>query len=377
MKAYRWISLLCLLCMALPLLVACGHQHTPGAWEEVTAPDYGTEGLRQRVCTTCGDVLDTERTPAFSEHLAYNAPVYPDMTCGIRGRGTCTDTALSIPAEIDGYPVSYLNKEAFLGNHFIEEVYIPATVSLVGERAFADCAKLTHVTFAGEVKYISSNAFDNCPNLVYTQFDNGLYLGNKSNPYLILMKPINDEITSCVVHQDTKVMAKGVFATCKSLTDLTVMGGTVGRELFYIYDLETWGTHISSVTLGDKVTALDYGAFLGCGKLTNIKLPASLTEIGGYAFWYCSGLTHLLLPDGVTEIGAGTFGMCTSLSSITIGGDVTKIGDEAFIGCKSLSAIYFGGTLAEWEAIEKGQLWNAGILTCTIYCTDGELAVNP
>lgn len=39
--------------------------HTPGEWETVIEPQLETEGWRQRVCTLCGEVLETEPIPAF------------------------------------------------------------------------------------------------------------------------------------------------------------------------------------------------------------------------------------------------------------------------------------------------------------------------
>lgn len=50
----------------------CGHRyseplpasgHTPGEWTEVRAPQPNEEGLEQRVCTVCGEVLETRPIP--------------------------------------------------------------------------------------------------------------------------------------------------------------------------------------------------------------------------------------------------------------------------------------------------------------------------
>ena len=92
-----------------------------------------------------------------------------------------------------------------------------------------------------------------------------------------------------------------------------------------------------SIKEGVKVVGND--AFQGCGSLTNIDLPDSLTSIGRNAFWGCDSLTSIIIPNGVTSIGNYAFGWCDSLTSIIIPNSVTNIGDGAFNLCCSLTCI--------------------------------------
>ena len=92
-----------------------------------------------------------------------------------------------------------------------------------------------------------------------------------------------------------------------------------------------------SIREGVKVVGND--AFQGCGFLTNIDLPESLTSIGRNAFWGCDSLTSIIIPNGVTSIGDYAFFYCDSLTSIIIPNGVTSIGDHAFSKCNSLKSI--------------------------------------
>lgn len=92
-----------------------------------------------------------------------------------------------------------------------------------------------------------------------------------------------------------------------------------------------------SIREGVKVVGND--AFQGCGFLTNIDLPDSLTSIGRNAFWGCDSLTSINIPNSVTIIGNGAFGGCRFLTSINIPNSVTTIGICAFISCSSLTNI--------------------------------------
>ena len=86
-----------------------------------------------------------------------------------------------------------------------------------------------------------------------------------------------------------------------------------------------------SIREGVKVVGND--AFQGCGFLTNIDLPESLTSIGRNAFWGCDSLTSIIIPNGVTSIGDYAFVNCNSLISITIPSSVIAIGMNPFRGC--------------------------------------------
>lgn len=52
------------------------------------------------------------------------------------------------------------------------------------------------------------------------------------------------------------------------------------------------------------------GARIGGGMVTEIRLPAQVTEIGRYAFYRCKNLKKLALTDSLLEIGGGAFTGC-------------------------------------------------------------------
>lgn len=82
-----------------------------------------------------------------------------------------------------------------------------------------------------------------------------------------------------------------------------------------------------------NVVGIGKWAFYGCGSLTSVSIPSSVTAIGSWAFEKCDGLKSVTIPSSVTVIGERSFYGCSNLSSIAIPSSVTAIGKSAFITC--------------------------------------------
>lgn len=68
------------------------------------------------------------------------------------------------------------------------------------------------------------------------------------------------------------------------------------------------GEHTVKYTLKDP-TAIAMGSFLGCGNITSVKIPDSVTTIGNYAFFQ-TRLTNISIPDNITSVGDMAFCEC-------------------------------------------------------------------
>jgi hypothetical protein len=131
---------------------------------------------------------------------------------------------------------------------------------------------------------------------------------------------------------------------------------------------------VTNVTIPASVTNIGIGAFSGCAYLTVITvavqnpsysstngvlfdktlatlveypggltgtyvIPASVTAIGTSAFAQCGSLTNVVIPAGAASIGDDAFSDCTSMTNVAIPGSVTNIGASAFFGCSRLTGI--------------------------------------
>lgn len=98
-------------------------------------------------------------------------------------------------------------------------------------------------------------------------------------------------------------------------------------------------------------------------------------------YYYTDKITSLIIPaenngKSVTVIGFGALEDLRYLTSLTIPKCITEIEGCAFTDCIALVNITYQGTKAQWNAISKGNLWNAETGDYIVHCTDGDLDKN-
>ncbi|MBQ7567126.1 MAG: leucine-rich repeat domain-containing protein [Oscillospiraceae bacterium] len=126
----------------------------------------------------------------------------------------------------------------------LTSITIPENVTSLGEGAFASCITLRNMTIPNGMTSIGLAALD-CKSydLGYNEYDNALYLGNASNPHLVLISSKGKTIASCQIHKSTRFIYNNAFEFCNSLT---------------------------SITIPNSVTSVGYGAFSSCNSLNNV-----------------------------------------------------------------------------------------------------------
>ena len=115
-------------------------------------------------------------------------------------------------------------------------------------------------------------------------------------------------------------------------------------------------TSLSSIALPDSITTLYYAIFSGCTALTSINVPISLvnchTSYNGQGIFSGSSITNVTIPDTITKIPNYLFYAYTTLTNVLIPDSVEVIGESAFSGCTSLAEITLpkGLTAIEYRA---------------------------
>jgi PKD repeat protein len=264
--------------------------------------------------------------------------------------------AVIIPASLNGLPVGNIDGSAFYNLTTVTSIFIPLSVTSIGQGAFLYCQNLTNIDVDGANAMYGSLAgvlFDKA-RATLIQFPPGL-TGNYVIPdgvtdladYAFYDCPI----AGVVFPASLGTIGAWTFSFCSSLTTVTIPSGTtaIGEGAFSAcYNLQSInvaGNNASFSSLG--------GILFNQAQTTLIQAPAvipgsysipnGVTSVGPDAFLDNFDLTNLTLPFGVTDIGDGAFANDTGLQNIVFSSAVAVIADSAFYDCSSLSGIYFAG----------------------------------
>jgi prepilin-type N-terminal cleavage/methylation domain-containing protein len=263
-------------------------------------------------------------------------------------------TSITIPEGIKN-----INWGLFDGCTSLKTVNLPSTITGIDYYAFSNCTSLENINIPDGITYIGEGAFSNCTSLSFAEYDNGYYLGNENNPYVIFMKPTSTTVTSITIHDDAVAIEPSAFYGCTAVTTLDLGDGIKSVEMYTLSSL----TNLKNVTIGKGLTSVGYGMFAGCKNLESIILPENVKSVDNDAFIRCSGLTTVTM-NGVESIYLGGFQDCTSLKTVIISNSIKLIDSGAFYGCTGITDVYFMGTEEEWNAIEiygNENLLNANI----------------
>lgn len=231
-------------------------------------------------------------------------------------------TSITIPGNVKS-----IGNSAFSGCSGLVTVTMEEGVESIGNIAFIYCSALTNVSIPNSMKSISDAYFVRyCDALQYNEYKGIKYLGNKQNPYVVLIAPDDKTQSTYEIHPNTKFIYRDAFKDCKRLTSMVLPEGLISIGSYAFYNC----TYLESINLPATLKYIGEYAFYSCQNLKmDLAIPDGVTSIPGYAF-YRVPLTNITIPDSVTHIGAYAFSENYSLQSLSLGSGVTSIGSKAF-----------------------------------------------
>ena len=249
---------------------------------------------------------------------------------------------------IIGNNVTSIGMAAFCYCESLTSITIPNGVTRIGDSAFYNCLNLENVNMSDNIHHIGNGVFENCYGVKYNEYGNAYYLGNEVNPFLVLIKAKDTSITSLTIHENTVYIHSDAFENCQSLEynqyDIGHYLGNETNPFLVLVSVSYIGpfSGITTVNIHNDTKFIHSNTFCDCTFLKSITIPEGVTSIGDFAFYRCSSLTNVTIPDSVTIMGDYAFAWCESLAGITIPNGVSFVGNCAFSGCANLVSVVTG-----------------------------------
>ena len=401
---FLFLVLTCCVLLVGSLLVSCNkHEHIYSDWVVVKEATCTEQGLRQKVCTECGE--------SFSEiidALGHNSDVTDDAVAP-----TCTKTGLTEGKHCSRCgEITVPQQTVDATGH--KEVIIPAIEATCTSNAKSSGKRCSVCGIVLETQEIIPDtrlphSYDEdsiCTVCHYHNWTKDLsfsYIGSNScavngigmskstdivipltyNNYPVTQISKNafnkSSITSVLITSNVNTIESYAFSECNSLISVTI-GKNVKtinnlafsncanlKSVYYTGSIAEWcsiegvynlmkgdvrlyigGVQITGdLVIPNGVTTIPSCAFHNCLDITSVKFPNSLIEIGYGAFENCNNLTSIVIPNGVETISDYAFYNCTNLEYLTFdeNSQIFSIGSCAFKNCSSLMSINFPSSL--------------------------------
>ena len=210
----------------------------------------------------------------------------------------CAFSTIELPAELEEIGVGSFCKSALVS------IEIPNSVTTIGSGAFSRCRLLKDVTIPNSIISVGRDAFFDCESLVYTEYNNGLYLGNTSNAHFYLKDPKDNTVTSFTVYDGCKIIGSNVINSLGNLENLTIpdsvisLGENTIHSTAIIYNEYENGYYIGNATnpyvclfktkenydvwrlrINDRCKIICYGAIYDIHDLCQIIVPNSVISV--------------------------------------------------------------------------------------------------
>ncbi len=283
---------------------------------------------------------------AFQSHLEIETITVPDGVTVIGDKafslvpnviyhGTATGSPWGANT-INGYEEDSLfyldsSKTHLTASRHITSVVVPATVRVIGTRAFYYKSSLTSITLPEGLDTIGKQAFGVC-----------------------------EALEGITIPSTVKQIGERAFYSAFRPTATIIINdaaATIGNGAFYY-------SNMKKIDLGSRITRIENGAFSTCDNLDSIIVPNSVQYIGRMAFCYnysgsikkihlpdgidtiryqtffgCTGLEEVNVPSTVVYIDSGAFHECWELMKLTLPAGLTHIADYAFFQCRNIDTL--------------------------------------
>lgn len=198
----------------------------------------------------------------------------------------------------------------------IKTLDIPSSVNYIGESAFSNCKSLQSIKLPERLTLLNYNLFDGCERLsdiqipsTVTAIEDCAFNGCKALQTITLP-------ASLCTFENTSWSHNSIFSGCSALKSILVEAGNKYYESdgTALYNkakdtLVCFPAGVTSYVVPQSVKTIARKAFCGCDSLQNIMFEDGVSDlvIERYAFENCKNINRLVITSGIKETEYGAF----------------------------------------------------------------------
>lgn len=226
-------------------------------------------------------------------------------------------------------------------NNFMTSITLNEGLEEIGVGAFNVC-RFASITIPASVTTIGERAFASNPNLKEFNIEEGNENYAVLNKFLctkdgkLLLQGVN--IEDVVIPESVEDIEEYAFYNMSDIKTVKLSNTRhIGQSAFYSC------RQISDIDFGTSLESVENTAFMYCSALKEVVFPSTFRKIANkQVFLGCMALEKLVLNEGIEEIGDAAFILCTALKEVYVPGSVSKMGTGVFSNCMALESIEFG-----------------------------------
>ena len=295
--------------------------------ESITIPD-GIENLTESAFmdfqakkVVFSDGIENIPSRIFEHQIADSEPKVETVVLGpnvktigvLAFSGQSNLKNINLPNSLKRIDTNAFNKTG------LSEVILPDGVEELGNFAFQKMDSLTKIYVPGTITTMGQFSFGNNPNL-----------------------------TDVVLGEGLQKIGASMFENCTSLKSINLPSTLLTIELGGFYN-----SGLESIDIPNGVISIGIDAFMNDKALKSVTIPGSVKEIGQDAFRYTFALETLTLSEGLEIIGQSAFSTNNTnpspLKNIVIPSTVTSMGAAPFNNRTNLETVTFTDTVG-WKA---------------------------
>lgn len=171
-----------------------------------------------------------------------------------------------------------------------------------------------------------------------------------------------DQIQEVVIGNGVTSIGNESFNQCTNLKTIDLSNATSLEKIGSRAFLKRFYLEKVDLSNAANLKEIGEGAFAGCSNVTQIEIPASVTNIEGYAFGGCEQLKSVTFAPGskLETVDSGAFSGCDNMKIYYSDSNVEtalsgKVGSETMVKRVKVTFDPNGGSAVDSQTVESGQ----------------------